>query len=164
MPLLLAAIDYDLISLFKLLRNHVHDILGLMSLVCLLKYSFITFSSRFLSRHISSCFPVCLSDIYFFVFAVVHFLILFADIYIYIQSASEDSGWGLFAYTIYEEYQINLCDCSMYGHRYISFSFQLYIIKLTYRAYKVQFRFFNLKLDPYSHRRRRKFQWYSPAK
>ena len=59
--------------------------------------------------------------------------------YIYnIQSASEDSGCGLFAYRIYEEYQINLCECSMYGYCYISFSFQVYITKLTNRAYIVQ--------------------------
>ena len=43
-------------------------------------------------------------------------------IYIYIsniQSVSEDSGCGLFVYIIYEEYQINLCECSMNGYCYI---------------------------------------------
>ena len=33
-----------------------------------------------------------------------------------IQSASEDSGCGLFVYRIYQEYHINLCECSMYGY------------------------------------------------
>ena len=37
--------------------------------------------------------------------------------YVYnIQSASEDSGCGLFFYRIYEEYHINLCECWMYGY------------------------------------------------
>ena len=31
-----------------------------------------------------------------------------------IQSAPEDSGCGLFAYRIYEEYHINLCERSMF--------------------------------------------------
>ena len=57
--------------------------------------------------------------------------------YIYIQSASEDSGYGLFTYRIYEEYHINLCECLMYGYCYKSFSFQVYITKLTSRAYTV---------------------------
>ena len=45
--------------------------------------------------------------------------------YIYIsniESASEDSGCGLFAYRIYEEYHINLCECSLYGYCYITFA------------------------------------------
>ena len=44
-------------------------------------------------------------------------------IYIYIsniQSASEDSECGLFLYTIYDKYHINLCECSMYGSCYIT--------------------------------------------
>ena len=57
------------------------------------------------------------------------------DIYIYdIQSASEDNGYGLFAYRIYEEFHISLLECSMYGNCYI-FSIKVYITKLTYRAY-----------------------------
>ena len=62
-------------------------------------------------------------------------------IYIYIsniQSASEDTGCGLFVYRIYEEYHINICECWVYGYFYISFSFQVYITKLTYRVYAVQ--------------------------
>ena len=58
-------------------------------------------------------------------------------IYIYIQSAFEDSGCGLFAYRIYGVYHINLYECSMYGFCYISFSFLVYITKLTYRVYAV---------------------------
>ena len=54
-----------------------------------------------------------------------------------IQSTSEDNGCGLFAYRIYEEFYISLWECSMYGYRYI-FSIQVYITKLTYRAYTVQ--------------------------
>ena len=49
------------------------------------------------------------------------YLIFFGYIYIYIsniQSASEDSGCGLFLYRIYEEYHIKLCVCSMYGYYY----------------------------------------------
>ena len=41
----------------------------------------------------------------------------------YIQSASEDRGRGLFLHRIYEEYHINLCECSIYGYCYISNSF-----------------------------------------
>ena len=65
---------------------------------------------------------------------------LFSEIYIYIyiQSASEDSGCGLFVYRIDEEYHIILCEGSMYGFCYIFFSFQVYITKITYRAYIVQ--------------------------
>ena len=55
-----------------------------------------------------------------------------------IQSISEDSGCELFVYRIYEEFHINLCVCSMYGYCYISFSFQIYVTELTYRAYTVQ--------------------------
>ena len=39
-----------------------------------------------------------------------------------IQSASEDSGCGLFLYRIYAEYHKNLCECSMYGYCYITYS------------------------------------------
>ena len=66
---------------------------------------------------------------------------IYIYIYIYIrdiQSTSEDSGCGLFVYRIYEEYHINLSECSMHGYCYISFSFQVYITKLTYREYIVQ--------------------------
>ena len=55
-----------------------------------------------------------------------------------IQSASEDSGCGLLAYRIYEEYHINLCECSLYVYCYIFFSIKVYIRKLTYRGYTVQ--------------------------
>ena len=44
--------------------------------------------------------------------------------YIYIsntQSASEDSGCGLFTYRIYEEFHINLWEFLMYGYCYIFF-------------------------------------------
>ena len=51
-----------------------------------------------------------------------------------IKSASEDNACGLFAFRIYEEFHINLWECSMYGYCYI-FPIQLYIIKLTYRVY-----------------------------
>ena len=63
---------------------------------------------------------------------------IYIYIYIYIQLVSEDSGCGLFVYKIYEEYYINLCECSMYSYCSITFSFQVYITKLTYRAYIVQ--------------------------
>ena len=44
-------------------------------------------------------------------------LVIYIYIYIYnIQSASKDSGCGLFFYRKYEEYHINLCECSMYGY------------------------------------------------
>ena len=59
-------------------------------------------------------------------------------IYIYTQSASEDSGCGLFAYTVYEEFHINLWECSMNGYCYLFFPIQVYITKLTYSAYTVQ--------------------------
>ena len=36
-----------------------------------------------------------------------------------IQSASENNGCGLFVYRIYEEFHINLCECSTYGYCYI---------------------------------------------
>ena len=39
-----------------------------------------------------------------------------------IHSASEDSGCGLLLYRIYEEYHINLSECSMYGCCYITYS------------------------------------------
>ena len=52
-------------------------------------------------------------------------------IYIYNQSASEDSGCGLLAYGIYEEYHINLWEYSIYTYWYISFSIPVYITKLT---------------------------------
>ena len=44
------------------------------------------------------------------------------------QSASDDSGCGLFAYRIYEDFHINQWECSMYGCCYI-FSIQVYITK-----------------------------------
>ena len=31
------------------------------------------------------------------------------------------SGCGLLIYRIYEEYHINLCECSMYGYCYITY-------------------------------------------
>ena len=49
------------------------------------------------------------------------------DIYIYIyyisniQPASEDSGCGLFAYRLYEEFHVNLWECSIYANCYIFF-------------------------------------------
>ena len=58
-------------------------------------------------------------------------------IYIYIidiQSASEDNGFGLLWYRIYEVFHINLCECSMHGYFYI---FLFRFIKLTYRTYTV---------------------------
>ena len=61
----------------------------------------------------------------------------YTHIYIYIsniQSVSEDKGYGLFTYRIYEEFPINLCECLMYDYCYI-FPIQVYIIKLTYTAY-----------------------------
>ena len=54
-----------------------------------------------------------------------------------IQSTSKDSGSGLFVYRIYEEFHINLWECSMYGCCYI-FLIQVEIIKLTYRVYTMQ--------------------------
>ena len=51
-----------------------------------------------------------------------------------IESASEDSGCGLFANRIYKEFRINLWECSMYG----------YLL------------FFNLKLNVLSHLMRRR--------
>ena len=65
---------------------------------------------------------------------------IYIYIYIYIsniQSAFEDDGNGLFVHIIYEEFHINLWEGSMYGHCYI-FSIQVYITKLTYRAYTIQ--------------------------
>ena len=38
-----------------------------------------------------------------------------------ILSVSEDSGCWLFVYRIYEEFYVNLCECSIYGYCYISF-------------------------------------------
>ena len=51
-------------------------------------------------------------------------------IYIYmsnIQSPSKDNGWGLFAFKIYEEFHINLCECLMYGLLLYTLSLVLYI-------------------------------------
>ena len=42
--------------------------------------------------------------------------------YLFIQSASENSGCGLFLFRIYEEYHINLYECSMYGYCDITYS------------------------------------------
>ena len=58
---------------------------------------------------------------------IIIIMYIYIYIYIYIQSASEDSGCGLFAYRIYEEFHINLWECSMYGYCYIFFSIQVYI-------------------------------------
>ena len=66
-------------------------------------------------------------------------LCIYICMYIYvsnIQSACEESGWGLLVHRIYEEYHIY--ECSMYDYCYISFSSQVYITKLIYRAYTVQ--------------------------
>ena len=86
---------------------------------------------------------IALLYIYIYIYTHTHTLIdIYIYIYIYIsniQSASKDSGCGLFMFRIYEEYHINLCECLMYGYCYISLSFQVYITKLTYRAYIVQF-------------------------
>ena len=54
---------------------------------------------------------------------------IYIYIYIYIsniQSASEDSGCGLFLYRIYEEYHINLCERSMSSYCYIAIPVQVY--------------------------------------
>ena len=64
---------------------------------------------------------------------------IYIYIYIYISnilSASKDNGCGLFMHRIYEEFHINLWECSMYGYCYI-FPIQVYIINLTYRLYSM---------------------------
>ena len=60
---------------------------------------------------------------------------IYIYIYIYILVISSQRpktmGVGLIAYRIYEEFHINLWECSMHGNCYI-FPIQVYIIKLTY--------------------------------
>ena len=63
---------------------------------------------------------------------------MYIYIYIYIQSASKESGCGLFVHRMYEEFHINLWECSMYGCCYIFFSIQVYLTKLAYRAATIQ--------------------------
>ena len=47
---------------------------------------------------------------------------MYIYIYVYIQLASKDYGSGLFMYSVYEGFHINLRDCSMYGYCYKFFS------------------------------------------
>ena len=92
---------------------------------------------------------------------------IYIYIYIYIstiQSASEDSGCGLFVYRIYDEYRINIWECSMYGYCYISFSFQVYIIKRTHRAYVVQLEGKSTWLNLHYEFFRRRILLYSPSR
>ena len=87
------------------------------------------------------CYEIQGSSHYIYIYIYIYItgldIYIYIYIYIYIKSASENSGCGLFANRIYEEYHINLWECSMNGYCYISFSFQVYITKLTNQTYAV---------------------------